>query len=155
MKRINFWDFDDVLADSSRVVSRLKALPENRDVLFWAWWHDPKFSTAVALETPPLLSGWELLRNTPGEHRILTARCIESVTAWLEKHGLSEVFTQVISTSKRDHKHIPACIKKTWHVQAAIETEAASIYFYDDTLANILEMRERCPECTSTRFVGI
>jgi FMN phosphatase YigB (HAD superfamily) len=142
VKRVNFWDFDGVLADSEPVVAWFASrFPE---VEGWKWWHEPETSTLAALETPPIFTTWEALAQLPGRHFVLTARCKPAVEAWLELHREGplrseiELLEGVFSTSSEAAKHIPAAVKKARFIARFIADEDPSeVHFFDDSLANL------------------
>ena len=169
MNRLNLWDFDGVLADSERVVSRLAH--ENPRVPYWKWWHDPELSARAALETEPIYPMWETLEAMEGRHAILTARCAHAVVTWLVARErdprighLVKTFEGVISTSRTSEKGIPASVKKANLVEMILAGSnpdverpvvedvitnclgvRPDVFVFDDRYENLYKIGLRCP----------
>lgn len=84
-RRLTIWDFDDTLALSSEAVGLLRE--HNPDVPDEQWWSDPNVSTMAAQQTKPNVPLWETVRDTPGDHVIVTGRHSAAVLAWLGWHA--------------------------------------------------------------------
>ena len=137
-ERLNFWDFDDTLAHSNVAVDAMKE--QHPDIATWKFWHDPAVSTVAALNTEPIDSMWAELAATPGEHRILTARNVDAVNAWIDKHRdtIPEIalLSKVQSTSVESQKHIPAPVKKATEIASHVAA-GRDVHLYDDNHDNL------------------